>query len=593
MRSGCAVGFKTSLVVCAWWIAAGLVVACDDEDELPPPATRPMQSAATDELVPGTCLPDPASWERVDALLERSCNSCHAESVTGEARLGAPLGIDFDDEAAVARHADRIMVRAVVEGTMPPGVPLTPCSRAMLGEYLEGVLAGECMRDCQGRACGGDACGGTCGTCSDDGACNSLGVCVDAICSPNCGSRSCGNDGCGGSCGNCAAGTSCGDAGSCECVPSCEGRVCGSNGCGGACGECADNEACSVNGSCTCVPDCQDRQCGDDGCGGSCGQCAAPDECGDDGSCVCTPKCDGRVCGPDGCGSVCGACDAAGEAPLCNTDLGQCQATCTPSCTGKVCGDDGCGGAADACGSCAAGETCMSGTSCECVPSCTGKQCGPDGCGSECGSCADPLTCSDQGKCECVPNCADRECGDDGCDGSCGSCAAAGSYCDVGGVCQCTPSCTPGTCGDNGCGATCACEQGQICTAEVCGWPEVSFAADVYPLFVDTCNGGGCHTSADGAIPARGLDLLDAATAYGELVGVASAQCMSTATPKALVEPDDVGESHLINKLTGVGMCGGRVMPRSAGTGLPDPPPLSQAQIDIVRAWIETGALND
>ena len=589
------VWFKRSLVVCACWVAANLAVACEEEDDLPPPATRPVQSAATDELVPGTCLPDPASWERVDALLDRSCNGCHSEAVIGAARLGAPVGIDFDDEAAVARHADRIMVRAVVEGTMPPGGALPPCSRAMLGEYLEGVLTGECVPDCEGRACGDDGCSGSCGACAEDGACNALGACVAAICSPNCERRVCGDDGCGGSCGACGAGMLCGDAGSCDCAPNCDGRSCGSDGCGGSCGDCAENAVCGSAGSCSCVPDCQGRQCGENGCGGTCGQCAAPAACDADGQCSCTPKCDGRVCGPDGCGAggVCGTC-ATVEAPACNTDLGQCQATCTPNCTDKICGDDGCGGGDDACGSCDPGKTCMGGTSCQCVPNCTGKECGPDGCGGECGTCVGPLTCSDGGKCECVPQCAGRECGDDGCGGgpdACGSCAGTASYCDMDGECQCTPSCAAEACGSDGCGGTCTCEQGQACNAELCSWPNVSFATDVYPLFVGTCNSSGCHTS-EGGTPKAMLDLLDAPTALTELVGVASLQCM--VTPKTLVVAGDVGASYLINKLTNTNLCGGQPMPRSAsGSGLPNPPPLTDAQINLVRAWIGNGALDN
>jgi hypothetical protein len=592
MRSGCALWVNKSLVVCAWLLAADLVIACEDEEDLPPPATRPVQSAASDELVPGTCLPEPASWERVEALLEGSCNGCHSQAVTGDARLGAPIGMDFDDEAAVGRHAERIMVRAVVEGTMPPGGALPECSRAMLGEYLEGVLAGECAPDCEGRACGDDGCGGSCGTCSDEGACDAFGACVDAICSPNCDRRACGDDGCGGSCGDCGAGTLCDDAGSCECAPNCAGRVCGPDGCGGECGDCADNTLCAADGTCICIPNCQGRECGDNGCGSSCGTCSAPAECDDDGQCACTPNCDGRVCGADGCGvgGECGTCPV--EAPACNTTVGQCQTTCTPDCTDKICGDDGCGGGVAACGSCAAGEVCVDGTACQCIPDCLGKQCGDDGCGSQCGSpCTAGLTCVD-GACECVPNCAGRECGSGGCGGpdECGAdCPGTAGYCDADGQCACTPSCEPGSCGDDGCGGTCACEQGQTCNAELCGWPSVSFATDVFPLFVDTCNGSGCHTSAGGASPKLMLDLLGSAIAYGELVGVASVQCAPTATPKTLVVPGDVGESYLINKLTGEYMCGGARMPR----GTANPPPLSEAQINIVRAWIGNGAPNN
>jgi len=293
------------------------------------------------------------------------------------------------------------------------------------------------------------------------------------------------------------------------------------------------------------------------------------------------------MCGLGGCGvpDECGSCEAGLK---CQTADGQCVTDCTADCAGKVCGDDGCG---DSCGDCA-GLTCVGGTACQCVPNCAGKQCGDNGCGGECGSpCQAPLQCSDGGQCECVPNCAGRECGPDGCGGECGPECAVGT-CNLGGQCQCTPSCALGSCGDNGCGGPCACEQGQTCASELCSWPVVSFAADVYPLFVNTCNGSGCHNSEGGTVtPKAMLDLVGSATAHGELVGVASPQC----TPvKNLVVAYDVSASYLINKLTGVGVCLGQPMPRSPGSsGLPNPPPLSAAQIDLVRAWIGTGALDN
>jgi hypothetical protein len=581
-----AVWLKTLLVARVWWVAANLVVACGGEGrDLPPPATRPVQAAASsDEIVPGTCVEGPASWERVDALLARSCRSCHSQALSGDARLGAPVGIDFDRAPAVRRHAERILARAVVDGTMPPGGVLPDCSRALLDEYLQGSLAAECTPDCESRACGDDGCGGECGACAEDQLCNLAGACLDAICTPSCDHRSCGDDGCGGSCGDCSPGTQCGDGGGCECAPSCDDRSCGDDGCGGSCGSCADNELCS-SGTCTCMPDCGDHECGDNGCGGSCGRCSTPKVCDGSQQCSCTPDCEGRSCGLDGCGGSCGECEGI---QVCNTNEGQCQDTCQGDCTGKICGDDGC---SVSCGACDSGLTCEDGVSCVCVPACAGKQCGDDGCGHECGSCDDGLDCTSEGHCECVPDCSGRECGDDGCGHECGAECDAGSYCDAGGQCACIPTCAPGSCGDDGCGSPCACEQGQTCDAELCAWPDVSFVGDVYPLFVGTCNGSGCHSTTSGT-PKAMLDLLGSETAHGELVGVASVNC--TVTPKTLVVANDVAASYLINKLTGVGLCGGQPMPRSAPmSGLPNPPALSESQIDLVRAWIATGALDD
>lgn len=235
------------------------------------------------------------------------------------------------------------------------------------------------------------------------------------------------------------------------------------------------------------------------------------------------------------------------EAALLDTTLVENAAlACTPSCTGRVCGGDGCGGT---CGpGCGATETCSAAGQCEatCTPSCTGKQCGPNDCGGTCGTCAGMLQCNTTtGTCSatCTPSCTGRVCGDDGCGGTCGP----------------------------GCGAAESCSQGQ-CTSTTKG-----YAADVHPLWVKYgCAGSGCH---GGARPAESLTLSSASTGYGELVGVSSSQC----TSKKLVVANDVANSYLYNKVTGVGLCFGTKMPKGGG--------LTAAELDTVRLWIESGAL--
>jgi hypothetical protein len=80
-------------------------------------------------------------------------------------------------------------------------------------------------------------------------------------------------------------------------------------------------------------------------------------------------------------------------------------------------------------------------------------------------------------------------------------------------------------------------------------------------------------------MPAAGLDLSSSSTGYAGLVNVPSTQCTPT---KMRVLPGNSNSSYLINKLTGLNMCFGSKMPKT-GT-------LSQAEIDTVRAWIDSGA---
>ena len=83
-------------------------------------------------------------------------------------------------------------------------------------------------------------------------------------------------------------------------------------------------------------------------------------------------------------------------------------------------------------------------------------------------------------------------------------------------------------------------------------------------------------------MPAEGLNL-NAGKAYAALVNAPSSQCGGGTL---LVKPGAVGESYLVNKLTGQGMCFGSRMPKGGSS-------LSQAQIDLVRTWICAGAPNN
>lgn len=90
------------------------------------------------------------------------------------------------------------------------------------------------------------------------------------------------------------------------------------------------------------------------------------------------------------------------------------------------------------------------------------------------------------------------------------------------------------------------------------------------------CGSGGCH---GGARPAEGLDLSTASAGYADLVNVASGQCGA----RLRVKPNDVANSYLVNKVLGSGLCSGSRMPKM-GSGL------TAAQLDVLRAWILSGA---
>lgn len=91
-------------------------------------------------------------------------------------------------------------------------------------------------------------------------------------------------------------------------------------------------------------------------------------------------------------------------------------------------------------------------------------------------------------------------------------------------------------------------------------------------IFTPVCTN--CHAGASAPVGLR----LDAANSYALLVNVASVEAPGTLR----VAPGDPQNSYLVQKLEGRAAVGGR-MPLGG-------PPLPQASIDLVRAWIAGGA---
>ena len=53
-------------------------------------------------------------------FMATNCTSCHSSELTGADRQEAPDGINFDTLEGVMAQLERIRVRAVEDGTMPP-----------------------------------------------------------------------------------------------------------------------------------------------------------------------------------------------------------------------------------------------------------------------------------------------------------------------------------------------------------------------------------------------------------------------------------------------------------------------------------------
>ena len=97
-------------------------------------------------------------------------------------------------------------------------------------------------------------------------------------------------------------------------------------------------------------------------------------------------------------------------------------------------------------------------------------------------------------------------------------------------------------------------------------------------VFGPTCAVAGCHSGPPGGSLPQGMDLSSADASFASLVGVSSVQ-----NPALLrVSAGDADGSYLVQKLEGTAGIGQR-MPAGGA-------PLDQATIDVIRAWIDSGA---
>lgn len=107
--------------------------------------------------------------------------------------------------------------------------------------------------------------------------------------------------------------------------------------------------------------------------------------------------------------------------------------------------------------------------------------------------------------------------------------------------------------------------------------PTATFTRVQNEIFTPTCAQLGCHDT----LGQQSQMVLSAGRAYGNTVNVPSVEMPSLAR----VAPNDPANSYLYRKITGAGITGDR-MPLNL-------PPLSDAQIALVRNWIRRGAPND
>jgi hypothetical protein len=110
--------------------------------------------------------------------------------------------------------------------------------------------------------------------------------------------------------------------------------------------------------------------------------------------------------------------------------------------------------------------------------------------------------------------------------------------------------------------------------------PEHVTFTQVYGTVLGSCTS--CHAGIIGQFD--GLDMSTQATAYKNLVGVKASNGSCASRGEMLVVAGSSATSLLYKKLTSPDC--GSTMPQNA-------PPLSQASLDLIKAWIDEGAPND
>lgn len=106
-----------------WTLLLGLLSACSGS------------SSETADTDPACDTAPPVTWDGwADGFFRTYCTSCHSAEV--EDRWGAPEGVDFDNEADVARYADAVQTVVIDEPTMPPAGGVYDDDLALLEVYL-------------------------------------------------------------------------------------------------------------------------------------------------------------------------------------------------------------------------------------------------------------------------------------------------------------------------------------------------------------------------------------------------------------------------------------------------------------------------
>ncbi len=118
-----------------------LLAACRGDDDPKRPATPdpPEATATTGDTGTTTDVCDVATWDvAAEPVLRTWCTPCHASTIEGEARRGAPVGMDFDTWELASSFAALIRGAAVPDDArMPPEGMASAEDRMWLAHWVD------------------------------------------------------------------------------------------------------------------------------------------------------------------------------------------------------------------------------------------------------------------------------------------------------------------------------------------------------------------------------------------------------------------------------------------------------------------------
>lgn len=105
-----------------------------------------------------------------------------------------------------------------------------------------------------------------------------------------------------------------------------------------------------------------------------------------------------------------------------------------------------------------------------------------------------------------------------------------------------------------------------------------SFTADIWPIFMQSCS---CHSAPGAGPPTTFIMGTDAPTAYAAMINMPSSE-----SPLDFIEPGDASKSYVYHKLAAT-----YLMVGGSGDPMPLTGLLDDAQVAMIGAWIDAGAL--